>query len=80
MKTTAKKVLGQNVNRRPASDRVMLKLGLLGQFWDRCCDFKNIFAETMGEKWAFLLKLLLCSFCKYFIITLVLEKNANFFR
>jgi hypothetical protein len=27
-----------------------------------------------------LLKLLLCSFCKYFIITLVLEKNANFFR
>jgi hypothetical protein len=45
---------------------------------DRCYDL-NIFAKKFGEKnWRFLLKLQLV-FCKNLIITLVFEKNANFF-
>jgi hypothetical protein len=41
--------------------------------WNRCYDFKKIFAKNIGGKWRFLLKLLLV-FEKN-IIPLVLEKN-----
>jgi hypothetical protein len=42
--------------------------------WDRCYDFKNIFAEKFKTK-----ILLLLVFAKIVIITLVFEKNTNFF-
>jgi hypothetical protein len=40
--------------------------------------FFYIFAEKFGEKIAFFAQIT-ASFCKNFIITLVAEKNANFF-
>jgi hypothetical protein len=41
--------------------------------------FKNIFAEKFGRKyWRFFAQTT-ASFCKNVIITLVFEKNANFF-
>jgi hypothetical protein len=47
--------------------------------WDQYYDFLNIFAEKFSENiGVFLLKLLLV-FAKIVIITLVFEKNANFF-
>jgi hypothetical protein len=47
--------------------------------WDRCYDFLNILDEKFSENiGVFLLKLLLV-FAKKLIITLVFEKNANFF-
>jgi hypothetical protein len=46
--------------------------------WDRCYDFLNIFAETICEKLAFLTQNKAKLF-KNLIITLVFEKNANFF-
>jgi hypothetical protein len=45
---------------------------------DRCYDFLNIFAEKFGEKMAFLTQNK-AKLCKNMIITLVFEKNANFF-
>jgi hypothetical protein len=46
---------------------------------ERCYKFKNSF-EKIGEKnCVFLLKIHTVSFCKNVIITLVFEKNANFF-
>jgi hypothetical protein len=47
--------------------------------WDRCYDFKNIFAEKkIAKKFAFLTKNK-AKLCKFLIITLDFEKNANFF-
>jgi hypothetical protein len=47
--------------------------------WERCYNFKNIFAEKISENiGVFFIKLLLV-FAKIVIITLVFEKNANFF-
>jgi hypothetical protein len=46
---------------------------------DRCYDFKNIFAEKIGKKLAFYAQNK-AKLCKNWIITLVFEKNANFFR
>jgi hypothetical protein len=45
---------------------------------DRCYDFKNIFAEKFSEKMAFSTQNK-AKLCKILIITLVFEKNANFF-
>jgi hypothetical protein len=45
---------------------------------DRCYDFKNIFAEKFSKKLAFLTENK-AKLCKILIITLVCEKNANFF-
>jgi hypothetical protein len=42
--------------------------------WDRCYDVLNIFAEKFSAK-----NKLLLIFAKNVIITLVFEKNANFF-
>jgi hypothetical protein len=47
--------------------------------WDRCYDFKNIFAEKFGKNWHFWLKTKLVKLFKNLIITLVFEKNANYF-
>jgi hypothetical protein len=41
---------------------------------DRCYDLKNIFAKKISEKIG-----VFDSLCKILIITLVFEKNANFF-
>jgi hypothetical protein len=46
---------------------------------DRCYDFLNIFAEKFSEKKAFFTQNK-AKLCKILIITLVFEKNANFFR
>jgi hypothetical protein len=48
------------------------------QIWDRCFDFKNIFAEFFGEKLAFYTQNK-AKLCKILIITLVCKKNTNFF-
>jgi hypothetical protein len=45
---------------------------------DRCYDFKNIFAEKFSEKSPFLTQNK-AKLCKILIVTLVFEKNANFF-
>jgi hypothetical protein len=45
---------------------------------DRCYDFKNIFAEKNCKKLAFLTQSK-AKLCKILIMTLVFEKNANFF-
>jgi hypothetical protein len=45
--------------------------------WDRCY-FLNIFAEILGAKMAFWAQNE-AKLCKNLIITLVFEKNANFF-
>jgi hypothetical protein len=47
-------------------------------FWDRCYDFKNIFAKKLAKKLAFFAQTN-ASFCKNLIITLVFEENANIF-
>jgi hypothetical protein len=49
------------------------------QIRDRCYDFKNIFAQKVANKLAFLTQNK-AKLCKILIITLVFEKNANFFR
>jgi uncharacterized membrane protein YhaH (DUF805 family) len=46
--------------------------------WDRCYDFFNILAEKFCEKMAFLTRNK-AKLCKNLVITLVFEKNANFF-
>jgi hypothetical protein len=46
---------------------------------DRCYDFLNIFAEKIGEKMEFLTENK-AKLSKILIITLVLEKNANFLQ
>jgi hypothetical protein len=46
--------------------------------WDRCYDFLNIFAEKFGEKFGVFTQNK-AKVCKILIITLVFEKNANFF-
>jgi hypothetical protein len=46
--------------------------------WDRCYDFLNIFAEKFSKKLEFLTQNK-AKLCKILIITLVYEKNANFF-
>jgi hypothetical protein len=46
---------------------------------DRCYDFLNVFAEKFSKKLAFLTHNK-AKICKILIITLVFEKNANFFR
>jgi hypothetical protein len=46
---------------------------------DRCYDFLNIYAENFGENIRIFLRKLLLVFFKNLIITLVFEKNANFF-
>jgi hypothetical protein len=46
--------------------------------WDRCFDFKNIFAEKFSKILAFFARTT-ASFWENLIITLVFEKNANFF-
>jgi hypothetical protein len=45
---------------------------------DRCYDLKNIFAKKISEKLAFF-DSNKAKLCKNLIITLVFEKNANFF-
>jgi hypothetical protein len=45
---------------------------------DRCYDFKNIFAEKSGKKFAFLIQNK-AKLCKILIIKLAFEKNAKFF-
>jgi hypothetical protein len=57
---------------------------ILGDFflkliWDRCYDFKNIFAEKFSEKLALLTRNK-AELCKILIITLVFEKKRQFFR
>jgi hypothetical protein len=46
---------------------------------DRCYDFKKIFAEKNCEKKLAFLTPNKAKLCKIMIITLVYEKNANFF-
>jgi hypothetical protein len=46
--------------------------------WDRCYDFKNSFAKKFSKKLAFLTQNK-GKLCKILIITLVFEKNVNFF-
>jgi hypothetical protein len=48
--------------------------------WDRCYNFKNIFAEKLGKNIGVLFAQTTACFCKNFIKSLVIEKNANFFR
>jgi hypothetical protein len=48
------------------------------RYRDRCYDLKIFSPKNLTKILAFLLKLLLV-FCKKVIITLVFEKNANFF-
>jgi hypothetical protein len=45
---------------------------------DRCYDFKNIFAKKLAKEFAGFAQTT-ASFCHTVIITLVFEKNANFF-
>jgi hypothetical protein len=45
---------------------------------DRCYDFKNIFTKKIAKNWRLLTQNKAKS-CKILIITLVFEKNANFF-
>jgi hypothetical protein len=45
---------------------------------DRCYDFQNIFAKKFGKKLAFITQNK-AKLCKNLIMTLVFEKNANFF-
>jgi hypothetical protein len=47
--------------------------------WDRCYDFKNIFAEKFSEKIGVLTQNK-AELCKILIIALVFEKSTNFFR
>jgi hypothetical protein len=47
--------------------------------WDRCYDFKNIFAKKLGEKIAFLTQNK-AKFCKILVVTLVFEKKRQYFR
>jgi hypothetical protein len=49
------------------------------QIRDRCYDFLNIFAEKFSEKIGFFLLKIKLNYAKSNIITLVFEKNANFF-
>jgi hypothetical protein len=46
--------------------------------WDRCYDFKNIFAEKFCKNIAVFAQTT-ASFCKNVIITLIFEKYANYF-
>jgi hypothetical protein len=46
--------------------------------WNRCYDFKNIFVKKFSKNIGFFRTT--ASFRKKMIITLVFEKNANFFR
>jgi hypothetical protein len=46
--------------------------------WDRCYDFKMIFANFLAKKLAFLTQSI-GKLCKILIITSVFDKNANFF-
>jgi hypothetical protein len=60
--------------------RIVQKLGHGTVTWDRCCDSLNIFAEKFGDQiGVFLFKTKLNYVCKKLIITLVFEKNNNFF-
>jgi hypothetical protein len=47
--------------------------------WDRCYDFKNISAKKFGENIGVFFAQTTASFCKNVIITLVFEKNPNYF-
>jgi hypothetical protein len=47
-------------------------------FWDRCYDFLNIFAKKSANQLAFLTQNK-AKLCKFVIIKLVFEKNANVF-
>jgi hypothetical protein len=47
--------------------------------WDRCYDFENIFAEKFSENIGVFCSNYSLFFGKKLIITLVFEKNANFF-
>jgi hypothetical protein len=61
-------------------DRIVQKLGHGTVTWDRCYDSLNIFAEKFGDQiGVFLFKTKLNYVCKKLIITLVFEKNNNFF-
>jgi hypothetical protein len=53
-------------------------LPVAGTNRDRCNDYLYIFAKTFGEKIGFLTQNK-AKLCKILIITLVFEKNANFF-
>jgi hypothetical protein len=46
--------------------------------WDRCYNFKNILPKNSAKKLAFFTQNK-AKLCKILIITLVFEKNANFF-
>jgi hypothetical protein len=47
--------------------------------WDRCYDFFKYFRPKFSNKnWRFFAQTT-ASFCKNLIMTLILEKNANFF-
>jgi hypothetical protein len=55
-------------------------LGKNGAFsWDQCYDLLNIFAEKIQQKKLAFLTQNKAKLCKILIITLVFEKNANFF-
>jgi hypothetical protein len=48
---------------------------------DRCYDFLKKFSpKNSAKNWHFRLKTKLGKLCKILLITLVFEKNANFFR
>jgi hypothetical protein len=47
--------------------------------WDRCYDFKNIFAKKFSKNFCVYCSNYYCFFAKIVIITLFFENNANFF-
>jgi hypothetical protein len=56
-----------------------MSVELEGSFLKGCYDFKNIFAEKFSKKKLAFLTQNKAKLCKILIITLVFEKNANFF-
>jgi hypothetical protein len=63
----------------PLCDDHLMSVELEGSFLKGCYDFKNIFAEKFSKKKLAFLTQNKAKLCKILIITLVFEKNANFF-
>jgi hypothetical protein len=57
---------------------VVVHILLCPQSRDRCYGFQNVFAEKYGKNIGFFAQTTV-TFCKNLIVTLVFEKNANFF-
>jgi hypothetical protein len=69
--------LGKRYPFLSAKRTFLAKSTFLEPAWDRCYDFKNIFAKKSAKKLAFLSQNK-AKLCKKIIITLVFEKNAIF--